>query len=440
MNTENTFDSNSITTTQNFEVTMGDILGFRGHRTEENEKFTISGIYSKEIGSIPNNNKLVFGKPANDKDNTIVINDIIQAMRRGDSVIVTGLNKEVYNTTAQIMKDNGYLVKNIDFNSAGLAESESDRWNMFRYVDNTFLGENQAYVIAEAVIATTTSPYADVLTDFWLSNEKNCLKAAILYISQHSEKKNIQEVIKLISQKEGYYKIFESLSQNDPAKKAYDMFNAASDQTKAKIIESLCVRLQSFNNDTISTFMTSGDTDIIAPVKKKCIYYIQIAKDRQVAEAILISQMIQAQMDYVIDAGVEGKIKQIPVTYMLNNFESLPAIPELDINLGILRSRNISVTVTFDNFAQLKDKYSNGRWINFLNNMSTVLMLGPVSLEDIDTLDELNSMFNKEINDKEALDLTAEELLVFIRGHKPIKLYKYSAKVYNPIILSKQKT
>lgn len=124
-----------------------------------------------------NNNICILGSPGTGKSFSYVRNAIFQAIKRGESVVVTDPKGELYESSAEILKYYGYKVKVFNL----LTPTRSDAWNCTSEIFDPITGdidETRVADFAEILMKNTTDGPMD---EFWGPGEQNLLKAAIFY-------------------------------------------------------------------------------------------------------------------------------------------------------------------------------------------------------------------------------------------------------------------
>ena len=453
----------------NFNDIKGDILGFEGEVIEthgDKHKYHITNICSKKAGLLStNNNKIAFGSAGSGKSAAVVLNDIIQAMKRGDSVIATDSKGDVYRDTAAIMAKHGYTVRILNLKPEELANS--DAWEPLKYVGASTESEIQADVLAQAIITNTLN---GARMDFWADNEKNCLKATILLVAQSADYENrrsMEEVSNIVSDPDRFDSKFVNLPEDSPAKRAFNIYSVAKDDVKKQILNGMAIRLQLLNNPYVKNIMSHDEMDLVLPMKKKCIYYVCISDTdttMKFVAAMFFTQIFQAQCNYSDSLTNEEKKKQLSVVYELDEFKNIGAIPDFDTKISTFRSRKISSTLILQNISQLKEMFPMEQHQTILGNTTTHILLKAGDTDTAQHFTDLcgkttvrveNSRYDKrrsqivDLHDEEgvseglgqrdilmmneAMQLSPDDMIVCIMGFPPLRLHKYITELYNPI-------
>ena len=98
--------------------------------TPEKAEGTILGEYKGKIVCMPKDTRLnrhiaIFGASGTMKSRAVIRNALFQAMKRGESVIITDSKAELYADTAEMYRNNGYEVKVFNL----VTPEHSDSWN-----------------------------------------------------------------------------------------------------------------------------------------------------------------------------------------------------------------------------------------------------------------------------------------------------------------------
>ena len=135
----------------------------------------------KQAREITNQNVGILGSPGEGKSWGYVRCNMLQAIRRGESVIVTDPKGELYTDMFALFKENGYEVK--VFNLAN--PQKSDAWNAMDVCYNKATGNvdlNRVKIFVEAIMKNTSSP--NERNDYWQKNERALYEAVIMYMAE----------------------------------------------------------------------------------------------------------------------------------------------------------------------------------------------------------------------------------------------------------------
>ena len=423
----------------------------------KNNTGILLGLYKNKPVFLPNKSDLnknvaVFGASGSMKSRAYVRNYIFQAARRGESLVITDPKSEMYEDMSEYLKHQGYDVKVFNL----VSPKNSDSWNCIADINGDDL---MAQTFTDVVIKNTTVGKSD---EFWDSASVNLLKALVLYVSVEfdDEDCNIGEAYKLISIRSSCEldAMFSVLDYRHPAFAPYNIFKQASDNVRSGIIIGLGARLQVFQNEMIRNITKYNEIDLVEVGKKKSAYFC-ITSDQDSTfdflASLFFSFLFIRLVRYADREGIGGKLP-VPVNMLLDEFPNIGAIPDFKKKISTTRSRDINISVIFQNLAQLQNRYPDNAWQEILGNCDTQLFLGctddltaravsdrtgEVTVTVTSQTKQLNSMRvsdyttdykqarsigkRKLLTPDEILRLPVNEALVIMRGHKVLKVKKF---------------
>ncbi len=144
----------------------------------------VVGFKYAKNGATANKNTLIVGAPGSGKTYTIGLNNVLQAFRRNDSLVITDPKGEIYTKTSLLAKNLGYEVKVLN-----TADPEySDYWNC---LNETINAET------ERLDTTRLSEFAKIYIEnagglkdeeFWKNHSINLLCIGISFVAWEREK------------------------------------------------------------------------------------------------------------------------------------------------------------------------------------------------------------------------------------------------------------
>lgn len=423
----------------------------------------ILGEYKGNAVCMPKDTRLnrhfaIFGASGTMKSRAIIRNALFQALKRGESVIISDPKSELYSDTSEMFRQNGYDVKVYNL----VNPEHGDSWNCMSDLNGDTL---MAQVLTNVIIGNTSSGKGD---HFWDNGEGNLLKALILLIDQDRSRspdmKHLPAVYQMLTQhsERQLTALFDKLPLDHPARAPYNLFAQSSDTVKSGIILGLGTRLQVLQNEAVRRITSQSDIDLSAPGKRKCAYYI-ILSDQDTTMAFLSSlffSFLFIKLTRYADSRPEGRC-DVPVNLILDEFNNVGRIggaadgSDFARSLSVIRSRDIRVMLAVQSLGQLQNRYPNNLWAEIIGNCDIQLMLGctdDVSAEYFsarsgDMSIQVNSTMTvrqtiavaqvipqyrqtegqgrrRLLTPDEVLRLPNEELLCIIRGCNVLKLNK----------------
>ena len=398
-----------------------------------------------------NRNILVVGSPGTMKSRAFIMNQILQAMKNGESIMVTDPKGELYEKTYQILTDHGYDVKMFNL----ISQENSDSWNP---VDE--LSDDSTYT---KIFSQTVVENADENgEEFWKNNSMNFMKAAL-------ELDSVEDMGKLYDFISGNtIEDFESEfteATRPVAERAYKIFQQCTDTVKGQIINGLGIMIDLFQDDKIRNITNSQEIDMTKPAREKCAYFVITSDQHRTFDylAVLFWTMAFIKLIEYIDAHKDENDNPttLPIHMLLDEFPNVGEIPDFNRKLSTVRSRLLYVTIIIQNLPQLMNRYPNGMHEEIFSDCDFVAFLGCNDKTTAQYFSELtgiasievtteNNVYHREqailnqeaeyrevksigqrtvMNMDEIKSIKNTDLLIFIRGTKSVfqcKKFDYS--------------
>ena len=305
-----------------------------------------------------NGNLAVYGSSGSMKTRSFCMNRILQAVVRGESLIISDPKSELYEKSSEYLRDQGYCVKIFNL----VSPENSDSWNCLSEVEGQ---ELLAQIFVDVIIKNTTNNGKS--DHFWDSCEMNLLKALVLYVDQSyaEQNRNIGEVYRLLtlSGESDLDSLFENLPPTHPAKAPYSLYKQASDTVRSGVIIGLGSR---------------DEIDLELPGQERCAYFL-VTSDQDSTFDFLASLFLSfcfIKLVRYADKNCEGGKLPVPVHILGEELTACGTIPDLSRRLSVIRSRNISMSCVFQNLAGLQNRYPLNLWQEILGNCDAQLFLG----------------------------------------------------------------
>lgn len=411
------------------------------------------------INNKTNYHMAVFGASGTMKSRALARNMIMQAPRRGESIIVTDPKGELYEESYEYLTKHGYDVKMFNL----VDQEHSDSWNCLLELldDDGNINSTNAKIFADTIVINAKPDGKG--DSYWNDNAANLLKATCLLVAEDDTfPKNIGTVYDILANKTlaeiDVY--FRSLDEKSVARRAYNIFASCNEVVKGQIINGLGIMLSVFQDDAVRNITTDCEIDLGKPVTDKCAYFIITSDQHKVFDflAVLFYSMLFIKLVERVDRlRYDKNVKLRHVHLILDEFPNIGQIPDFCKKISTVRSRNIDITVIFQNIVQLQNRYPNGQWEEILGNCDTTVFLGctdgttaqyisertgiaSIEVETQNTeYDRSVVMFNqattyhevkstgqrKVLNPDEVLTLKNTEELILLRGQRPFKAKKF---------------
>lgn len=373
---------------RNFKYSSMGTYGTSGYMTESEKKQVLkedrdvketrgiilgTDLVSGNILSLPpesrlNRNIAVCGSQGSMKSRAFARNMILQCIRRGESMFITDPKSELYEDTAAYLKAEGYTVRL--WNLIDL--DHSDAWDCLAEID----GGGLIDTFVDVVIRNTT----DKFDHFYDNTEMDLLKALCLYVYHEYEEKDktFAEAYKLLINQslEAIDGIFDNLPTTHPAKGPYRLFSKA-EKVKGNAVLGLGTRLQIMQNEKVQKITSYREIDLTLPGREKCAYFC-ITSDQDSTYDVLATLFVSFLCIKLIrfaDRQEDRKLP-VPVHFILDEFPNIGVVPDFKKKLATARSRDLGMSILYQNIPQLQNRYPDGQWEEILGGCDTSLFLG----------------------------------------------------------------
>lgn len=416
-----------------------------------------------------NANLAVCGSSGTGKSRAISRNLVLQAVKRGESVILTDPKSELYESMGEYLRENGYIVK--VFNLVEM--DHSDSWNCLGEVGSS---ELMAQTFADIVLQNTSGDSKDA---FWYNAELNLLKALVLYVALEMppEKRNIATVYDLLytQTEKGLSDMMASISHEhanqytgellppSPASAPYAIFRQSSETVRTSVIIGLGSKLAVLQAQQVRNITSYNEIDLELPGKQKCAYFCIVSDQDSTYDFLssLFFSFLFIRLIRYADAYCEGGMLHPKVKFILDEFPNCCLIPDFTKKCSTIRSRGCSVAVFFQNVGQMRNRYPDDQWQEILGACDSTVFLGctdmltaeyfsdrigTASVEVEGTMRELNTMhitdytprFRKTnslgrrplLTPDEVLRLPPDQVLIFIRGQKVMRAKRFDYSLH----------
>lgn len=402
-----------------------------------------------------NKNVLVIGGSGSGKTRFYVKPNLMQMH---SSYIITDPKGNILNDCGKMLADNGYTIRVFNLKQM----DKSDKYNPLIYIKD----EKDILSLINNIIINTNDKKNKSSGDFWEKAERALLQALVAYVYYEApnEEKNLNTVMELLrlaevrEDNEDFKSpldiLFEELKERDPnhfACKQYDLFKLAAGKTAKSILVSVGVRLSPFYINSVSDLI-SDDTLYLDTVGSEKTALFVIIPDEDTTFNFLAAIMYQQMFNVLIhraDTEYGGRLP-FHVRCLLDEFANIGQIPNFEIYIATIRSREISVSVVLQNLAQIKSMYKDS-WETITGNCDTLLFLGGKEQSTQEYLSKMlgkttinhktynetkgqngsysvnNQILARDLQTADEIDkLDGEECILSIRGLKPFKSKKYN--------------
>lgn len=381
-------------------------------------------------------------------------------LQANSSYVVLDPKGEILRDTGALLEMEGYDIKVLDL----INMEKSHCYNPFTYIKT----DNDAQKLVTNIFKATTPKGSQTSDPFWDVAASMLLLALIFYLKYEAPENEqnfimVMELLRAGDVKEDddeYISpldiLFNRLETRNPehiALKYYRSYRSGSAKTLKSIQITLASRLEKFNLSSLASLTATDELDLTSLGEKKVALFAIIPDNDSSFNfliSVLYTQLFQ-QLFYVADYKYQGSLPQ-HVHFVMDEFANVSLPDDFDKILSVMRSREVSVSIILQNLAQLKALFEKS-WESIVGNCDEFLYLGGNEQSTHKYVSELlgkatidtntyghsygshgNYSSNEQMTGRELLTpdevrkLNNEYALLFIRGEKPIKDFKYNLK------------
>lgn len=453
------------------EDSLWTILG--ADRQEEDKLYCLKHLHDEYIGVKTfagiNPHIMLVGTSMSGKTYSVIIPTIMQAIRRGESIITTSPKAELYEFTSSIARANDYKIRILNLNPDQLQYSDSIHYLKYAIKDPSDEDEVMKDVISFArTIIDNTRSEGEKIEKFFEDCTFSLLQSIILWLVLSPDIPESEKTLGNVYMKlaewgvSGVLANLGHLPKNHPASRTFRTFLDSSDSVRQSAVTGLLLKLQILGAKKVRRITDYDSISLTDPGEEKCIYYIGLSADEKNTLKFLVSLYFSIQFQALIKLAKSKYSKQgerlpINVNFILDEFVSCGFIPEMKEKISVVRSYGISLLIALQDINQIQSIYPlNNEWQSILSQCATHIVLktnDPVTEDYYSIKSGTSTVITKNdryqegradlfkahpqtyktegsnkrpaLNPDEINRLKPNELLVFIAGYNYIKLHKY---------------
>ena len=357
----------------------GTIIGKQKQSKDDSDKY--AEYLSPKPDNQLNRHMIVYGASGSGKSRGFVKPFIIQVVKRRESLICVDPKGELFEATAEYLRNQGYVVKAYNL----LDMENSDGFNCLSAIADD---KSLVQTIAEVIIKNTSN--SNERQDFWEKAEMNLLMALLHYVQNRCdpltgellpvEERSLGIIYEILSTKsfQDIEEIFSQLPKNHPAQAPYGIFRLANRQIWGNIAIGLGNRLGVFQNQLVHKITQHDEIDLVLPGLKPCAYFCIISAQDSSLEflsSMFFSLLFTRLPNYARKNCAHGRLP-VPVNVMLEEFCNIGRLVDFKKTISVCRSFNIHCQIIIQGIAQLSDRYENKEWEEIIGNCDTQIFLG----------------------------------------------------------------
>ena len=375
---------------------------------------------------------LVIGSTGSGKSQTVV-NPLVNLLaKKGESMIITDPKGELYRYCSGALKKRGYKIVLLNFRDP----LNGNAWNPLNLPYQYYKKGNTdkaTELLDDVALNILYDPSSGNDSDFWEKSAADYFSGLALGLFMDAKEKEVNlNSINLMSTvgeeryaTSNYVKEYFGLKgeQSNAYVFASNTINAPN-ETKGGILSTFRQKIRLFSSrEELSEMLSYSDFDMRQVGKEKTAVFLIIHDEKKTYHSLLtifIKQIYETLIDVAQENG--GKL-QYRTNFILDEFQNMPPLKDVDSMVAAARSRDIRFTFIIQNFAGLNDVYGKEVAEVIKGNCGNIIYL--ISTE-MAALEEISKMCG-EVKSKEK-DKTASTPLVTVTDLQKMKLFEVIIK------------
>ncbi len=371
---------------------------------------------------------LVIGSTGSGKTQTVIKPTVKLLAKAGESMIITDPKGEIYEATANMLRDKGYDVQILNFRDPQNGSS----WNPLSLPYRMYKSGNQDKAIellddlALNILYDESSNNSD---PFWEKTSADYFSGVALGLFEDAKEDeiNINSISLMTTVGEekfgGTTYIKEYFSFKDPASasviNASSTINAPTD-TKGSILSVFRQKIKLFaSRENLSEMLSHSDIELADIGRRKTALFIVVQDEKKTYHSlvtILLKQIYETLIGVAQENGGELPIR---TNFLLDEFANMPPLKDVTTMITAARSRHMRFTMIIQNYAQLNQVYGKENAETIRGNCGNIIYL--ISAE-LAALEEISKMCG-EVKSKDD-DKTASTPLVTVSDLQRMKQFE----------------
>ena len=371
---------------------------------------------------------LVIGSTGSGKTQTVIKPTVQLLAKAGESMIITDPKGEIYEATANMLRDKGYDVQILNFRDPQNGSS----WNPLSLPYRMYKSGNQDKAIELLDDLALNILYDDSSNNsdpFWEKTSADYFSGVALGLFEDAKEEeiNINSISLMTTVGEekfgGSTYIKEYFSFKDPASasviNASSTINAPTD-TKGSILSVFRQKIKLFaSRENLSEMLSHSDIELADIGRRKTALFIVVQDEKKTYHSLVTILLKQCYETLIGVAQENGGELPVRTNFLLDEFANMPPLKDVTTMITAARSRHIRFTMIIQNYAQLNQVYGKENAETIRGNCGNIIYL--ISAE-LAALEEISKMCG-EVKSKDD-DKTASTPLVTVSDLQRMKQFE----------------
>lgn len=360
---------------------------------------------------------LIMGATGSGKTQIVVFPLVYSLAKHDESMIITDPKGEIYENTANMLKERGYNIVILNFRNP----QNGNAWNPMTLPYKLYKeGDTDKAIELLDDLALNILYDGKANDPFWEKTSADYFTGLTLGLFEDADEKqvNINSVNLMATIGEERFGapnnnyIKEYFNSKDPAKPAY--INASGtvyspEETKGGILSTFKQKIKLFSSrDNLSEMLSHSDFDMKDIGRQKTAVFMIVQDEKKTLHplaTIFIKQVYETLIDVAQECG--GKLPN-RTNFILDEFANMPPLKDVTTMVTAARSRLIRFNFIIQNYAQLNQVYGKEDAETIKGNCNTMYLIS----SELQALEEISKMCG-EVKSKEK-DKTASTPLVTV--------------------------
>ncbi|MDD3340780.1 MAG: type IV secretory system conjugative DNA transfer family protein [Bacilli bacterium] len=370
---------------------------------------------------------LIIGSTGAGKTQTTVFPMVKNLSKHDESMIITDPKGEIYEETAEMLKERGYNIVLLNFRDPQQGRS----WNPLTLPYQLYKEGNTdkaTEILDDLALNILYDESSKNQDPFWEKTSADYFAglSQALFEDATEEQINLNSINLMTTVGEdkfmGTTYMKEYFSYKDPTSAAYINVSStinAPNETKGSILSVFRQKIKLFaTRDNLSEMLSHSDFDMKDIGRKKTAVFIVIQDEKKTYHSLVTIFLKQCYETLISVAQESGGKLPHRTNFILDEFANMPPLKDVTTMVTAARSRNIRFNFIIQNFAQLYDVYGKENGETIKGNCGNIVYL--ISSE-LSALEEISKMCG-EVKSGEK-DKTASTPLVTVSDLQRLKMW-----------------
>ena len=354
---------------------------------------------------------LVIGSTGSGKTQTVIKPTVQLLAKAGESMIITDPKGEIYEATANMLRDKGYDVQILNFRDPQNGSS----WNPLSLPYRMYKSGNQDKAIellddlALNILYDESSNNSD---PFWEKTSADYFSGVALGLFEDAKEDeiNINSISLMTTVGEekfgGSTYIKEYFSFKDPASasviNASSTINAPTD-TKGSILSVFRQKIKLFaSRENLSEMLSHSDIELADIGRRKTALFIVVQDEKKTYHSLVTILLKQCYETLIGVAQENGGELPVRTNFLLDEFANMPPLKDVTTMITAARSRHIRFTMIIQNYAQLNQVYGKENAETIRGNCGNIIYLISAELAALEEISKMCGEVKSKSDDKTA--------------------------------------